>query len=193
MTPILRTGPTARLGAILLLAGPVTSWIAEFITAAAWQHPPYAPLYNWVSLLGVPGPSRVAFKQVANSPLAWVMNTGWIFYGTVLIIGTALLLDLRAGARPAWLFVLAVISGIGVCLVGIFHGSEQNVENGLIAFHTLGAQGVIIAGNVFVLLTGSFGPRLGIPARLARIQIVLGVVGLVGFVIFMADYVTGIQ
>lgn len=100
MTPILRTGPAARLGAILLLAGPVTSWIAEFITAAAWKHPPYAPLYNWVSLLGVPGPSQIAFKQVANSPLAWVMNTGWIFYGVVLIISAAPLLDLRAGARP---------------------------------------------------------------------------------------------
>jgi hypothetical membrane protein len=144
------------LGTILLLAGPVTSWIAEFITAAAWQHPPYAPLYNWVSLLGVPGPSQIAFKQVANSPLAWVMNTGWIFYGVVLIISAAPLLDLRAGARPVGLLALAVISGIGVCLVGIFHGSEQNLENGLIAFHTLGAQAVIIVGNVFVLLTGSF-------------------------------------
>jgi hypothetical membrane protein len=95
-----------------------------------------------------------------------------------------LLLNLRAGARPVCLFVLAVISGIGVSLVGIFHSSEQNVENGLIAFHLLGAQAVIIAGNVFVLLTGRFGRRVGIPANLARTQALLGIVGLAGFVIF---------
>jgi hypothetical protein len=39
MTPIVRSGPAARLGAFLIFIGPLVSWVAEFITAAAWQHP----------------------------------------------------------------------------------------------------------------------------------------------------------
>ena len=52
MNRIVRTGATARTGALLLLLDPLVSWAAEFITAAAWPDPPYAPLYNWVSHLG---------------------------------------------------------------------------------------------------------------------------------------------
>jgi hypothetical protein len=35
MKSIVRTGALARTGAILLLIGPLTSWVAELITAAA--------------------------------------------------------------------------------------------------------------------------------------------------------------
>ena len=69
MTTIVRSGTPARAGALLILLGPLVSWVAEFITAAAWQDPPYSPLYNWVSHLGLTGPPQTAFGQVANSPL----------------------------------------------------------------------------------------------------------------------------
>lgn len=144
MRSILRSGATARAGALLVLIGPLVSWLAEFITAAAWQDPHYAPLYNWVSHLGLTGPSQVAFGQVGNSPLGAVMDAGWVLYGVLLIVGALLVFDPRKGIRPTAILVLATISGIGVSLVGIFQGSNANVENGLIAFHTFGAQGVMI-------------------------------------------------
>ncbi|MFF9135753.1 hypothetical protein [Streptomyces sp. NPDC014806] len=40
MNPIVRSGAAARAGALLILLGPLVSWLAEFSTAAAWQNPP---------------------------------------------------------------------------------------------------------------------------------------------------------
>lgn len=191
MTGILRAGAIARLGAILLLLGPLVSWTAELITAAAWQDPHYAPLYNWVSHLGLPE-AETAFGQYANSPLAWVMNTGWVVYGIVLIVGAALLLDVRKGWRPRVLLALAVLSGVGVSLVGIFHGSNENVANGLAVLHFLGAQTVIVSGNVFALLAGLWRKPGGLSLETGRTLIVLGIIGLIGFVAFMIDVRGGI-
>lgn len=43
MNPIVRSGATARAGGLLILLGPLVSWVAELLTAAAWQDPPYSP------------------------------------------------------------------------------------------------------------------------------------------------------
>ena len=191
MTPIVHTGPRARVGAVLLLLGPLVAWVAELITAAAWQEPHYAPLYNWVSHLGLTGPSQVAFGQVGNSPLGGVMDAGWVLYGVSLIVGALLVFDLRCGARSIAIVVFASISGIGVSLVGLFQGSNANVATGLIYFHQFGAQGVIVAGNVMAILVGAAGARIGLGRGRSASSVVLGVVGLVSFVVFMADVFTG--
>ena len=191
MRTIVRSGPAARLGAILLLLGPLVSWAAEFVTAAAWQQPHYSPFYNWVSHLGLTGPSQVAFGQVGNSPLGAVMDAGWVLYGTLLIVGALLTFDLRQGRRPIAIVVLAVVSGLGVSLVGIFQGSNADVANGLIAFHQFGAQGVMLAGNVMAIVVGASGARIGLGRGSRIASIVLGIVGLVAFPVFMADVFTG--
>lgn len=191
MTPIVHTGTRARAGAVLLLLGPLVAWVAEFVTAAAWQEPHYAPLYNWVSHLGLTGPGQIAFGQVGNSPLGAIMDTGWVIYGVSLIVGALLVFDVRRGARPIAIVVVAVISGIGVSLVGLFQGSNANVADGLIYFHQFGAQGVIVAGNIMAILVGVAGARVGLGRGRSAASIALGVVGLVSFVVFMADVFTG--
>jgi hypothetical membrane protein len=191
VTPILRSGAPARVGAILIFIGPLVSWVAELITASAWQDAHYSPLYNWVSHLGLTGPSQVAFGQVGNSPLGAVMNTGWVLYGTLLIVGALLIFDLRKGWRPIAIVALAILSGVGVSLVGIFQGSTANVANGLITFHTLGAQGVMLAGNVMAIVIGVNGARIGLGRGRRVASTVLGIVGLVAFPVFLADVFTG--
>jgi hypothetical membrane protein len=191
MNPIIRSGTAARLGALLILLGPLVSWTAEFVTAAAWQDPPYSPLCNWVSHLGLTGPPQTAFGQSANSPLGAVMDTGWVVYGVLLIVGTFLLFDPRKGARPAVIVLLAVLAGTGVCLVGIFQGSHANVENGLIVFHTLGAQGVMLAGNGMAIAVGVGGARIGLSRARSLASTALGATGLIAFILFMADVSTG--
>lgn len=191
MNLIVRSGAAARAGALLLLTGPLLSWVAELITAAAWQDPPYSPLHNWVSHLGLTGPAQTAFGQVGNSPLGAVMDAGWVIYGILLIVGAFLLFDLRKGARPIVIVVLAVLAGIGVSLVGLFQGSNENVENGLIALHTFGAQGVMIAGNVMAIAVGANGARIGLDRGRSMASIGLGVFGLLAFPVFMADVATG--
>jgi hypothetical membrane protein len=188
---IVRAGAPARLGAVLLFVGPLVSWAAEFVTAAAWQQPHYSPFYNWVSHLGLTGPSQVAFGQVGNSPLGAVMDTGWVLYAVLLIVGALLTFDLRRGARPIAIVVLAIVSGLGVSLVGIFQGSNADVANGLIAFHQFGAQGVMLAGNLMAIVVGANGARIGLGRGRSVASIVLGVIGLVAFPVFLADVFTG--
>lgn len=48
MNRVARSGAAARAGAVLILLGPLVSWIAEFVTAAAWQNPPYSPALGGV-------------------------------------------------------------------------------------------------------------------------------------------------
>ena len=191
MTPIVRPGATVRVGAVLLLVGPLVSWAAELVTASAWQDPHYSPFYNWVSHLGLTGPSQVAFGQVGNSPLGAVMNTGWVLYGILLIAGALLTFDLRGGPRPITIVVLAILSGVGVSLVGIFQGSNANVANGLIAFHTFGAQGVMLAGNIMAIAVGASGVHIGLGRGRSIASVVLGTVGLFAFAVFMTDVFTG--
>ncbi|MGW3736892.1 DUF998 domain-containing protein [Streptomyces sp. NPDC005148] len=191
MNPIVRSGAAARAGALLILVGPLVSWAAEFITAAAWQDPPYSPLYNWVSHLGLTGPPQNAFGQVANSPLGAVMDTGWVIYGTLLIVGAFLVFDPRKGTRPIIIMSLAVLAGVGVSLVGIFQGSNANVDNGLIAFHTSGAQGVMLAGNLMAIAVGASGTRIGLTRGRSIASITLGTAGLIAFPLFMTDVFTG--
>ncbi|MGK3203161.1 DUF998 domain-containing protein [Amycolatopsis sp. MEPSY49] len=191
MTPIVRSGAAARVGAVLLFIGPLVSWVAELVTAAAWQEPHYSLFYNWVSHLGLTGPSQVAFGQVGNSPLGAVMDIGWVLYGILLIVGTLLTFDLRGGPRPIVIVVLAVLAGVGVSCVGIFQGSNANVANGLIVFHTYGAQGVMLAGNLMAITVGAAGSRIGLGRGRRITSIVLGVFGLVAFAVFMADVFTG--
>jgi len=191
MNPIVRSGAAAHAGALLILLGPLVSWLAEFVTAAAWQDPPYSPLYNWVSHLGLTGPAQTAFGQVANSPLGAVMDTGWVIYGILLIVGAFLVFDPRKGTRPIVIVILAVLAGVGVSLVGIFQGSNANVHNGLIAFHTVGAQGVMLAGNIMAIVVGAGGDRTGLTRSRSIASITLGTAGLIAFPLFMADVFTG--
>ncbi|MGW3744283.1 DUF998 domain-containing protein [Streptomyces sp. NPDC005146] len=92
MNRIVRSGAAARAGAALFLLAPLVSWVAEIITAAAWQDPPYSPLYNWVSHLGLTH-AQTVFGQVGNSPLGVVMDAGWVIYGVLLIVGAFLVFD----------------------------------------------------------------------------------------------------
>lgn len=191
MRPIVRSGPAARAGAVLIFLGPLVSWAAELVTAAAWQEPHYSPLHNWVSHLGLTGPSQFAFGQVGNSPLGAVMDAGWVLYGVMLIVGVLLTFDLRKGLTPIAIVALAVLSGVGVSLVGIFQGSTENVANGLIAFHTFGAQSVMVAGNLMAIAVGATGARIGLSRGRRVASVVLGVAGLLTFPAFMANALTG--
>jgi hypothetical membrane protein len=119
------------------------------------------------------------------------MDTGWVIYGILLIVGAFLVFDPRKGIRPVIIVILAVLSGVGVSLVGIFQGSNANVENGLIALHTLGAQGVMLAGNLMAIAVGAGGPRIGLCRGRSIATIALGTVGLIAFPLFMADVFTG--
>jgi hypothetical membrane protein len=190
---MIRTTGAGRLGALLLLAAPIVYLIGETVAALAWTSPPYDYLDDYVSSLGVAGPLSHAFGQTMNSPLAAVMNTGFILYGILTITAGGLLLRLGSGVRPVILAILIVAFGIGGILLGLVPGSQHSVDSGLIVYHTLGAQLAIISGNTLAILVGAFRRRLHLSRSVAAVTIVLGTIGLVFLVAFLIDVRAGIN
>jgi hypothetical membrane protein len=175
-------------GAALAAAGGIF-FTAEFIAAAAWTDPPYSYTYHFISDLGVHGPST-GFGQYMYSPLAWVMNTGFILFGVAALAGVVLLPGLQ-GRRRWTVTVLAALMSAGIVLVGLFPGSGEAIEDGTAAYHGLGAFAAFICGNILVIRLGRAYPLLAIPRRSGRALVVLGIVGFVSLAAFMADLSSG--
>lgn len=112
--------PRNRRAGTVLMASAGIYLAAEFIAAAAWTDPPYSYTHHFISNLGVHGPTT-AFGQFMYSPLAWVMNTGFILFGLTALTGVVLLRGLP-GRRWLYLFLAVVLAAGGVTL-GFFPGS----------------------------------------------------------------------
>lgn len=177
--------PQRRAAGTALIASGGIFFTAEFIAAAAWTNPPYSYTYHFISNLGVHGPST-GFGQYMYSPLAWVMNTGFILFGIAAFAGVVMLRGLP-GRRRWTTIAMAALLAAGVTLVGLFPGSGEAIENGTAAFHGLGAFAAFICGNVLVILLGRTHQLLGVPRRLGRALVVLGILGFVSLAAFMAD------
>ncbi|PRY21110.1 DUF998 domain-containing protein [Pseudosporangium ferrugineum] len=181
--------PQRRATVAALLASGGIYFAAEFIAAAAWTDPPYSYTYHYISNLGVHGPST-GFGQYMYSPLAWVMNAGFILFGIVAFAGIATLRGLP-GRRRVPLTATAALLTVGVILVGLFPGSGEALEDGTADYHGLGAFAAFISGNVLLILLGRAHRLLGIPRGWGRALTGLGIFGFVGLVAFMAAVSTG--
>ena len=170
-------------GAVLILGG-LIFFLTEFIAAAAWKNPPYSYTYHYISNLGVHGPSE-GFGQFMYSPLAWVMNTGFFLFGITLFIGTALLKGMQGRRRFAALMP-AFLLAVGGVLLAFFPGSGEVPDSGAVDFHSLGALAGIVGGNVFVIMLGRLYRYVGITPKTGRAMVVLGVLGLISLVGFLA-------
>lgn len=179
------TTPQRRAAGPVLMAGGGVFFAAEFIAAAAWTDPPYSYTHHFISNLGVRGPST-GFGQYMYSPLAWVMNAGFILFGVGAFAGVAVLRGLPGGRR--WVaVVLAALLAAGVTLVGLFPGSAEALEDGTAAYHGLGAFAAFTCGNALMVVLGKAHRSLGIPRGLGRALVVLGIVGFASLAAFTAD------
>lgn len=143
------------LGAVLAAVNGIIYLVAEGISAAAWSDPSYSYSYNYISDLGVPEVGEFE-GRVIDSPLYWVMNTGFILHGVLFLAVVLLLKDILAtrGARRA-LVTLAAVHAVGIILVGVFHGSPQATEDGTVVLHGAGALLAIAGGNIAAVVTGA--------------------------------------
>ncbi|MET1072454.1 MAG: DUF998 domain-containing protein [Umezawaea sp.] len=174
--------PRNRTAGAVLIAGGGVYFTGEFIAAAAWTDPPYSYTYHFISNLGVRGPVT-AVGQFMNSPLYWVMNTGFILFGLVTMVGVVLLKGLPAGRRvPA--IALGVLLGAGGIVLGLFPGSAENTANGAPDFHGLGAAMAFISGNVLAILLGRSHHLLGFSRGLGKALALSGVLGFVSLVAY---------
>ena len=185
-----RTGlRQSRLAGALLIAGPATILLAEFISAAAWTDPPYSYTRNFISNLGVQGPSTL-FGQYMESPLYWLMNSGFFLFGIITFIGIALLRGLRGWRR--WVVILpAAALAAGGVLLGLFPGSGESVDDGTGDFHSMGAFAGFIGANIVAVLLGRMRDRIGLSTGMGRALVIVGIISLVSTVTYFVVLVSG--
>ena len=170
-----------------LIASAAVYFSAEFITAAAWTDPPYSYTHHFISNLGVHGPAT-AFGQYMYSPLAWVINTGFILFGLAALTGVVLLRGLTRGRRVATLAVATLLAA-GSVVVALFPGSG---DTGTADYHGLGAIVAFVSGNVLVILLGTSYRLLGVSRRLGRALVALGILGLASILAYGAATDAGV-
>ncbi|MFI6909498.1 DUF998 domain-containing protein [Nonomuraea sp. NPDC050394] len=173
-----------RTAGAVLIAGGAIFFLAEFVAAAAWTNPPYSYTHHYISNLGVHGPSE-AFGQFMYSPLAWVMNTGFFLFGITLFAGTAMLRGLRGRRRWAVLAPATLLAAGGI-LLAFFPGSGETADNAAIDYHALGAFAGIVGGNVLIIMLGWLHRHVAIAQKTGKAMVVLGAIGLVALVGFLA-------
>ncbi|MBU0278995.1 MULTISPECIES: DUF998 domain-containing protein [unclassified Gemella] len=144
-----------KTGAILFLLNAAVYLTTEFIAAIGTGYPlKDVYLYNFISSLGVYPNDFVKDIPQGFSPLAWVMNFGFIFTGLVFFLAYYLLIfQIVKKDNKAFSYILLLISITfmsGSILVGLFQGGVPS-EDGL---HGLGARLSFLAGNSTLILSG---------------------------------------
>lgn len=136
-----------RLAGALWIAAGVIYVAAEYVASTAF--PGYSYATNYISDLGVPEVGVVDGRYL-DSPLSWVMNTGFVLQGVFFLI--AALLAARALTRrqrktTLWV-TLSALHAFGIVLVAAVPGSQQAIQSGMAVFHGVGAAFAIICGNL---------------------------------------------
>ena len=167
-----RFSPRRILGALAFILSGIQYVTLEAIAASAWKNPPYNYLSNFISDLGV-SEAQIYDGRDVNSPLAWVMNTGFVLEGVLFLTGALLLADLFA-ERVRTLFVaFAILHGVGIVLVGLF---DETSEVALL--HGGGAYLSIIFGNLAAVVAGLSWKHLNLPRWFGIVSVALPILGL---------------
>ena len=172
-----------RSAGALLVAGPAIFLLAEIIAAAAWTDPPYSYTYDFISNLGVHGPSTL-FGQYMYSPLAWLMNAAFSVFGLTILAGIVLLRGLWGWRRWAMLTPAALLAAGGV-LLGLFPGSGEAMNDGTGDLHALGAFAGFLGANVLAIMLGRMRRRVGFSRATGQALISVGVIGLLSTTLYL--------
>lgn len=178
-----------RASGALLIAGPAIFLGLEFIAAAAWTDPPYSYTRNFISNLGVQGPSTL-FGQYMASPLFWLMNIGFFTFGLVILGGVALLRGL-GGWRRIVVVAPALALAVGGVLLGLFPGSGESQLDGTGDYHSMGAFAGFLGANALAIALGRMHARIGLSRGMGRALVAVGIIGLLSTVLYVTLLING--
>jgi hypothetical membrane protein len=161
--------------------------VVQVVAAAAWHHPPYSWLGNYISDLGNTACGRFTVPHgtpsYVCSPVHSAMNASFIIAGILTIVGAVLLRRFWPRSRGTTVaLVLWVITGLGKIAVGLV---PENVN---ISLHLLAAFNIPV-GCVAILLLSL--PRRQASRAISVTGIVLAVVGLAGTTLSTAAEFSG--
>ena len=166
------------IAAIALAFGALICVIMEAVVAAAWTHPTYSYINDYIAYLGSPdcGPYN---GQIVCSP-GWVaMDTTWIIEGLLVAVAGLLLAIFLTRRVAIATIVLAGAQGLGFVLFAVYHNSSSAKADGTIVLYYIGAALVIGAGNILPIVLGAVWRQLRLSRAVGVTSIILGVVGLV--------------
>lgn len=151
---------------IIYMLGSLYYLIAETICAVFFKDSIVNTyLYHTISELGIPN---------TNSPLFYIMNSAFIIIGLVVIYGnTSKLKDYMTKNRTIF-YILTLITGIGVIIVGLIHGGNPLTSG----YHTLGAIMAILGGNILLVIISRSMKKYD---KYQKITLILGFIGLIAF------------
>lgn len=172
------------VGAIALLLAGLQYLAAETVSAAVFT-PAYDYAQNYISDLGVADCGTVYSGREICSPLAALMNVGFIADGALFFIGSVLLAALFPGALKYVFLGAALLHGIGNVMVGLFDETTPAV-GAAPSIHVVGALLAILFGNVAAILAGASALRHRWRA-LGVAGIALGTLGIVSLVLLGFD------
>lgn len=164
------------LGAVVLVVNAVQWVVAEAITAAAWTNPPYSYATNYISDLGVPDCGTRFQGRDICSPSHQLMNASFVAEGILFATAVVLLAALVKGRARRVVIALGVAHGVGMVLVGLFHGSGDGASSGLV-IHVAGAAVGILCANTLAIIAGSLR-SLGLPPAYRVFSVTVGALGL---------------
>lgn len=175
-TPTAPTTSSLRSVGLLWCIGPIWYVLCEAIAASAFHGYDYATFY--ISDLGVPDIGEFEGRMLA-SRVPQVMDAGFIGTGVLFLLGLVILLpSLRSGAARVLFAGFGILHAAGIVFVGLVPGSPQNVANGLIVIHVLGAVAAIAGGNLAAISSTRALRDIGLPRWVRGLGAVLGIAGL---------------
>ena len=125
---------------------------------------------NTISALGVPG---------YISPIDWLMNSGFIVLGVLLIIGFHMGLSSQIKKWKAIEYALTFVTALGLFIIAVIHAGNP--------IHQIGALMAIVGGGV-LLMTAAFALDTSKSYKIASFSLgLIAILFLIVMIIFMGN------
>ena len=160
-----------KYGSYAFIIASIYFILSEFIAALSTGLPLFEVYtQNTISALGVPG---------YISPIDWLMNSGFIVLGVLLIIGFHMGLSSRIKKWKAIEYALTFVTALGLFIIAVIHAGNP--------IHQIGAHMAIVGGGV-LLMTAAFALDTSKSYKIASFSLgLIAILFLVVMIIFMGN------
>ena len=160
-----------KYGSYAFIIAGIYFLLAEFISAVSTGLPLFEVYtQNTISALGVPG---------YISPIDWLMNSGFVVLGVLLIIGFHLGLSSRIKKWKILEYALTFLTALGLFIIAVIHAGDP--------IHQIGALMAIVGGGV-LLMTAAFALDTSKSYKIASFSLgLIAILFLIVMIIFMGN------